>query len=104
MRIVASLLFFLLIFLQAKLWFGGHGVFQLWSLENNIDQARDRNHSLERRNETLHAQVNELKQGSEALEERARSQLGFIKEGETFYRVVPGQTNAVDEDGDYVSN
>lgn len=94
MRIVASILFFLLIVLQAKLWFGGHGVFQLWSLQRNIDQARDRNHELERRNETLHAQVKELKQGSEALEERARSQLGFIKEGETFYRVIPNASKS----------
>ncbi|MGK0374715.1 MAG: cell division protein FtsB [Arenicella sp.] len=89
MRIIASLLFFLLILLQAKLWFGGHGVFQLWSLERNTQQSVDRNQALVRRNDTLHAQVNELKQGSEALEERARSQLGFIKQGETFYRVVP---------------
>ncbi len=94
MRIIASVLFFLLIVLQAKLWFGGHGVFQLWSLQRNIDQARERNHALERRNETLHAQVKELKQGSEALEERARSQLGFIKDGEVFYRVVPGAVNS----------
>ena len=92
MRMVASVLFFLLILLQAKLWFGGHGVFQLWSLQGNIEQARERNEGLVHRNETLHAQVTELKQGSEALEERARSQLGFIKEGETFYRVVPSST------------
>lgn len=99
MRIVASILFFLLIVLQAKLWFGGHGVFQLWSLQGTINQARDRNHGLERRNETLHAQVNELKQGSEALEERARSQLGFIKEGETFYRVIPHRLKVDEDDG-----
>ncbi len=98
MRIVASILFFLLIVLQAKLWFGGHGVFQLWSLQGTISQARDRNNGLEGRNETLHAQVNELKQGSEALEERARSQLGFIKEGETFYRVVPRRPKAAEDD------
>ena len=41
------------------------------------------------RNERLHAEVKELREGREALEERARSQLGFIKEGETFYRVIP---------------
>ena len=99
MRLVASILFFLLILLQAKLWFGGHGVFQLWSLQGNIQQSSQRNESLLRRNETLHAQVKELKQGSEALEERARSQLGFIKEGETFYRVVPGRSKATPEPG-----
>lgn len=89
MRIVASILFLLLIILQAKLWFGGHGVFQLWSLENNIANAEDRNAQLMQRNETLHAEVEELRDGKEALEERARNQLGFIKDGETFYRVVP---------------
>ncbi len=89
MRIVASVLFLLLIVLQAKLWFGGHGVFQLWSLENNIADAQTRNADLVQRNETLHAEVEELRDGKEALEERARSQLGFIKEGETFYRVIP---------------
>lgn len=89
MRILASLLFILLIYLQAKLWFGGHGVFQLWSLQNTIDQERARNDELSQRNEALHAEVKELKEGREALEERARSQLGFIKDGETFYRVIP---------------
>ena len=89
MRFLASFLFFLLIVLQAKLWFGAHGVFQLWSLESNIDQARDRNDGLSQRNQALHAEVKELKEGREALEERARSQLGFIKDGETFYRVIP---------------
>lgn len=89
MRILASFLFFLLVVLQAKLWFGAHGVFQLWSLDGNIEQARARNELLSQRNEALHAEVNELKDGKEALEERARSQLGFIKDGETFYRVIP---------------
>jgi len=77
--------------LQAKLWFGAHGVFQLWSLESNIEQARDRNDDLSQRNQALHSEVKELKEGREALEERARSQLGFIKDGETFYRVIPNQ-------------
>lgn len=89
MRVLASFLFFLLIVLQAKLWFGAHGVFQLWSLENNIKEARERNDELSQRNQALHAEVKELKEGREALEERARSQLGFIKDGETFYRVIP---------------
>ena len=89
MRIVASILFLLLIVLQAKLWFGGHGVFQLWSLQSNIANAQERNAELIQRNETLHAEVEELRDGKEALEERARNQLGFIKDGETFYRVIP---------------
>lgn len=83
------MLFLLLIILQAGLWFGSHGVFQLWSLQNNTKQVQERNDKLMDRNETLHAQVVELENGKEALEERARNQLGFIKDGETFYRVIP---------------
>jgi len=90
-KILASFLFALLIFLQLQLWFGSHGVFQLWSLRNNIDQEKSNNDHLTQRNEQLQAQVRELKKGEEALEERARNQLGFIKDGETFYRVIPSK-------------
>ena len=89
MKLLASSLFVLLILLQISLWFGSHGVFQLWSLHANIAQEQDSNSSLMQRNEQLHAEVQELRDGREALEERARSQLGFIKDGEKFYRVVP---------------
>lgn len=97
MKILASILFLLLIFLQLQLWFGSHGVFQLWSLESNIEQAQQSNDELMQRNEQLHAEVQELRGGREALEERARSQLGFIKEGETFYRVIPNNSPNQDQ-------
>ncbi len=89
MRIVATSLFILLILLQLQLWFGSHGVFQLWSLQSITQSEQDNNDALMQRNEQLHAEVQELKGGRDALEERARSQLGFIKDGETFYRVIP---------------
>ena len=89
MKVVAAILFILLIVLQAKLWFGTHGVFQLWSMQDDIEEIKQKNNELSKRNEQLHAEVIELKEGKEALEERARSQLGFIKDGEVFYRVVP---------------
>jgi len=96
MKFVASALFLLLIVLQLQLWFGSHGVFQLWSLRNTIEQTESDNNVLLQRNEQLHAEVLELKEGQEALEERARSQLGFIKDGETFYRVIPQTTEVND--------
>lgn len=96
MKIVASILLILLLILQAQLWFGSHGVFQLWSLQGDIKEVKVSNDEMSQRNEQLHAEVVELKEGKEALEERARSQLGFIKEGETFYRVVP-QARSVNE-------
>lgn len=89
MKLLATMLFLLLIFMQISLWFGSHGIFQLWSLESNIATEQESNQKLMQRNEQLHAEVQELKDGREALEERARSQLGFIKEGEKFYRVIP---------------
>jgi len=91
MKVIVSLLFLLLLLLQAQLWFGSHGVFQLWSLQRNTSELRVNNNQLTERNEQLHAEVRELRQGKEALEERARSHLGFIKEGEIFYRVVPAK-------------
>jgi len=97
MKIVASALFLLLILLQLQLWFGSHGVFQLWSLSKTIEQTESENDALSQRNEQLHAEVLELKEGQEALEERARSQLGFIKDGETFYRVIPMAEDVADE-------
>lgn len=89
MKAVATFLFVLLIILQVKLWFGDHGLFRLWSLRGAIENQQQQNNDLMQRNEKLHAEVEELKEGKEALEERARSQLGFIREGETFYRVLP---------------
>ena len=94
MKIVASILFVLLLILQAQLWFGSHGVFQLWSLQGDTNEIKNKNDELSQRNEQLHAEVVELKEGKEALEERARSQLGFIKDGETFYRVVPDNSQS----------
>lgn len=91
MKVIAAILFMLLLLFQAQLWFGSHGVFQLWSLQDDIGEIKQNNDILSQRNEQLHAEVVELKEGKEALEERARSQLGFIKEGEVFYRVVPGK-------------
>ena len=84
-------MFGLLLLLQLQLWFGTHGIFKLSSLRSNIEQTRDQNDAQSRQNEQLHSEVVELKEGKEALEERARSQLGFIKEGEVFYRILPAK-------------
>lgn len=89
MRFVASILFVLLLVLQAQLWFGSHGVFQLWSLQRTTLDLKRSNEEMIERNEQLHAEVRELRRGEEALEERARSHLGFIREGEKFYRIIP---------------
>ena len=89
LKLVISLLFLLLVILQIQLWFGGHGVLKLNALEQAIETQVEINQQLAERNRQLNAEVIELKQGREALEDRARSQLGLIKQGEMFYRIIP---------------
>ncbi|MGO4551812.1 cell division protein FtsB [Lysobacter sp. 2RAF19] len=82
------LLSVLLAWLQYKLWFGQGGAGQVQALSAQVEhQARD-NTGLRQRNGEVAAEVEDLKSGEAAVEERARSELGMIKPGETFYRVV----------------
>jgi cell division protein FtsB len=78
----------LLILLQYPLWFGSGGVYAVWKLRREIAAQREENASLRERNQTLAAEVVDLKQGLAAIEERARIELGMIKQGETFYQVI----------------
>lgn len=74
----------LLLISQIKLWFGNYGAIRLSELRSELSHQQKENDELIKRNEALNAQVKELREGKEALEERARSQLGMIKEGEIF--------------------
>jgi cell division protein FtsB len=78
----------ILLLLQYPLWFGSGGVFAVWQLERETAAQRAENTRLRERNAALQAEVNDLKQGSAAIEERARTELGMVKKGETFYQVV----------------
>jgi cell division protein FtsB len=101
LRIVLVLLVALLAWLQYRLWFGGGGEGEVQALQEQVQkQARD-NGGLQQRNDALAAEVKDLKNegGGEAIEERARSELGMIKPGETFYRVVEQANQAPTEAG-----
>jgi len=74
--------------LQAKLWWGEGGWSAARELRQKVNQQRVENEKLRQRNDALSAEVEDLKSGEAAVEERARSELGMIKPGETFYRVV----------------
>lgn len=78
----------LLLVLQYPLWFGSGGVLTLWRLNREIAAQKVDNAQLKERNAALEAEVNDLKQGYEAIEERARAELGMVKKGETFYQVI----------------
>lgn len=96
LRLVAWILLILLIALQVHLWTGHGGMNDVWRLHQRIDEQKAENAKLKARNETLSAEVEDLKHGDEAIEERARSELGLVKPGETFYQVVdPSATGAV---------
>ncbi len=84
------LAFLILIFLglQYRLWVGEGSFAQLAFLRTQMSQQETENSNLEQRNKVLQTEVLELKQGLKTIEERARSELGMIKEGETFYLII----------------
>ncbi len=88
MKVLATILLLLLLLLQYRLWFGDGGLLTLWQLSDQVAQQQKENEQLRERNRSLEAEVVDLKQGLQAIEERARSELGMIKDDETFYQVV----------------
>jgi len=92
----------LLVFLQFRLWLGAGGYGSVDVLEQQVHAQARENAGLRERNDALAAEVEDLKSGEAAVEERARSELGMIKPGETFYRVVesaptaPGAANGTE--------
>ena len=75
--------------LQAELWFSDDGYRKTMKLRTAVAEQRDLNETLRVRNSALDAEVINLKQGRDAAEERARTDLGMIGKAETFYQVVP---------------
>lgn len=94
LRIMVLVLLVLLAWLQYRLWFGNGGKREVADLQQQVAQQKHDNSGLKQRNDALAAEVEDLKSGEAAVEERARSELGMIKPGETFYRVVETQPAA----------
>jgi cell division protein FtsB len=88
LRYVALILLILLLALEVKLWAGEGGMRDVWRLEKRLAEQKQENLRLRQRNEELAAEVQDLKSGKDAIEERARTELGLIKPGEVFYQVV----------------
>jgi cell division protein FtsB len=89
MRVVTLILFVLLVLLQFKLWLGEGGFREVARLETRVENQRQQNEDLLQRNAELHAEVEDLRERLDAVEERARNELGLIKPAEQFYQVVP---------------
>jgi cell division protein FtsB len=84
-----TLIFVILIAgLQYPLWLGKGSWLRVWDLSRQISEQKDKNSVLKARNDTLDAEVRDLKQGYAAIEERARNELGMVKQDEVFYQII----------------
>jgi cell division protein FtsB len=90
-KILAAVLAFLAIGLQYPLWFGKGGWTRVRELDRQLVAQRAANAQDKARNDALDAEVRDLKEGSDAVEERARLELGMVKKDEVFYQVVQGR-------------
>jgi cell division protein FtsB len=88
MRIIIFILLVIFGFLQYRLWVGEGSLAEVNNLKDEIEVLQQELVKLRKRNLALQAEVEDLRIGQAAVEERARSELGMIKEGETFYQVV----------------
>ena len=91
MRLVATVLAVLLMAIQIPLWFGKGGWLRVADLERQLAAQRTVNTSLTERNAQLAAEVASLREGREAIEERARHELNMVRDGETFFQLIGGQ-------------
>lgn len=84
-----TLIFVILIaLLQYPLWLGKGSWLRVWRVNQQVTQQTEQNDIYKQRNDALRAEVRDLKQGNDAVEERARSELGMIKSDEVFYQVI----------------
>ena len=94
MRLFSAALALLIVVLQYPLWLGRGGWLRVWDLDRQVTEQKARNDKLKQRNAALDAEVRDLKEGFEAIEERARYELGMVRQDEVFFQIVkPGQVS-----------
>lgn len=94
MRKLTVVLVVLIALLQYPLWLGKGSWLRVWQYSQQIEAHQKRNDYYRQRNETLRAEVRELKQGQSAIEERSRSELGLVKQDEVFFQVIQNKSSA----------
>ena len=87
MKTLAGVLVALIVAIQYPLWLGKGGWLRVWEVDRQLDTQQEKNARLEARNAALAAEVKDLKQGHDAIEERARYELGMVKRDEVFFQV-----------------
>ena len=98
MRVTIMVLLILILVIQGMLWFSDDGIKKVRQLTAAVEEQHLDNERLETRNQNLQAEVEDLRVRLEAIEERARTDLGLVREGETFYQVVTPETRRPDAD------
>jgi cell division protein FtsB len=97
MKTLIIFLILVLVGLQYKLWFGDGSLSEVVQLSRELEIQKQKLQLLEERNRILEAQVLDLQNGLDAFEEKARNDLGMIKQGETFIQLIPAEGEPVDE-------
>jgi cell division protein FtsB len=88
MKILVSILGALIVLIQYPLWLGKGGWLRVWEVDQQLSDAHLRNQTLRLRNGALAAEVRDLKEGLEAIEERARYEQGMVKKDEVFFQII----------------
>ena len=88
MKVLTLSLAALILLIQYPLWLGRGSWLRVWEVDQQIRVQRETNRQLQARNNALEAEVRDLKVGTEAIEERARSELGMIRQDEIFFQVL----------------
>ena len=94
MKLVTLALIALIALLQHPLWLGKGSWLRVWEVDRQMQAQRETNQKLALRNSALDAEVRDLKQGLDAIEERARSELGMIKRDEIFFQILDERPTA----------
>ncbi|MBI5909455.1 MAG: cell division protein FtsB [Betaproteobacteria bacterium] len=88
MRILSIIFAALIVLLQYPLWLGKGGWLRVWEIDRQVKAQKDVNARMRVRNDALDAEVRDLKQGYDSVEERARYELGMIRQDEIFFHVM----------------
>lgn len=98
MRLLTLLLLVVLALLQYRLWFGQNSVADYYRQQEELRNQQASNLELEKRNRLLRADVTDLQQGLDAIEERARNELGLIRDDEVFFRLFSQRSEGAKDD------
>ncbi|WP_113905980.1 cell division protein FtsB [Aliidiomarina celeris] len=93
MRVLTLVMLAIVALLQYRIWFGQYGAGDLRQLQADVERQAESNNALKQRNELLYADIEDLREAHEAIEERARNELGMVKPEETFFRLIDKDNN-----------